>query len=197
MSSTTMSSTTVESTASTTVESTATAAVESAATTTVEAATTMRLEVSAATAAAKPASAAAEVTASALRSEAPAVREPSAIEAPAVEAPAVEAPAVEAPPIEAPAIKSPAIKSPVKVATPIESTPEAPAVPGSDSDEHAVREVIRSPIAVRGASVRSVIIVAVAAHRRPVIGITSISATHANSHRNLCVRIARRKHTNR
>jgi hypothetical protein len=192
--STTMSATTVESTttaavesaATTTVESAATTTVESAATTTVEstattveAATTTRLEVSASTPAAKPASA--------LRSEAPAVREPSAIEAPSIEAPAVEAPPIEAA----------AIKSPVKVTTPIEAAPEAPAVPGSDSDEQSIHEVIRSPIAVRSASVRRVIIVAVATHRRPTIGITPISATYANSNLNLCVRIARRKHANR
>jgi hypothetical protein len=80
-------------------------------------------------------------------------------------------------------------------ATPIEATPEAPAVPGSDSDEHAIHEVIRSPIAVRGASVRRVIIVPIRARWRAV-GITTVTA-YSNSHRNLCMRIARRKHANR
>jgi hypothetical protein len=166
----------VESAATAAVESAATAAVESATTTAVEAATPTRLEVAAA---AKPATPTAK-SASALRSEAPAVREPSAIEAPAVEAPPIE---------------SATIKSPIIVTTPIEAAPEAPAVPGSDSDEQAIHEVIRSPIAVRGASVRRVIIESIRARRRAV-AITTVTA-YSNSHRNLCVRIARRKHTNR
>jgi hypothetical protein len=181
MSSTTMSASAVESAAASAVESAATAAVESATTTAVEAATPTRLEVAAA---AKPATPTAK-SASALRSEVPAVREPSAI----------EAPAVEAPPIESATIKSPIIvTTPIKT-TPIEAAPEAPAVPGSDSDEQAIHEVIRSPIAVRGASVRRVIIVSIRARRRAV-AITTVTA-YSNSHRNLCVRIARRKHTNR
>jgi hypothetical protein len=182
MASTTMSATTVESTTTAAVES-ATTTVESAPTTTVEAATTTRLEVSASTPAAKPASA--------LRSEAPAVREPSAIEAPAIEAPSIKAAA-----IKSRAIKSPAIKSPVKESTITEATPEAPAVPGSDSDEHAVHEVIRSPIAVWGARVRCVIIVAIRASRRAVGVTTVISTAYPDSYRNLCMRITRCKHAN-
>src|ERR1700722_548525 len=185
MSSTTMSATAVESAASaavesattTAVESATTTAVESAATTAVEAATPTRLEVATAT---KPAAPAAK-PASALRSEVPAVREPSAIEASTIEAPTIKSPVIVTTPIEAP---------------PIEAAPEAPAVPGSDSDEQAVHEVVRSPIAIRGTSIRRVIIVAIRARRRAV-AITTVTAAYPNPHRNLCVRIARSKHTNR
>jgi hypothetical protein len=111
----------------------------------------------------------------------------------AASATVVAASAVSAASIVATAtIVSAAIKT-----TPVEAAPEAPAVPGSDSDEQSIHEVIRSPISVGRAGVRRVIIVAVAAHRRPAIGITPISATYANSNLDLRVRIARSKHANR
>ena len=81
----------------------------------------------------------------------------------------------------------------------MEATPEAPAPPGSDSDEQAVNEVIRSPISVGRASVRPVIIVAIGTLRRAVgiTAVTTVTAAYPNSNLNLCVRIARRKHANR
>ena len=160
----------------TTVESATTAAAESTATTAVEATAASRLEATAASPAAKPSAA--------LRSEVPAIREPSAIEAPSIEAPAVEAPPIEAA----------AIKSPVKESTSTESATE----PRTRTDEDAIHEVIWSPITVRGASVRGIRVVAIGADRWSIITIVPvIAATYSNSYLNLRVRVARRKHANR
>src|SRR6202035_4639517 len=81
--------------------------------------------------------------------------------------------------VSAASVVSAAIKT-----TPIKAAPEAPAVPGSDSDEQAVHEVIRSPIAVWGASVRRIIIVAIRTRWRAV-GITAVTPADSNSHLNL------------
>jgi hypothetical protein len=83
------------------------------------------------------------------------------------------------------------------VAVTIVATPVSPTPPGSNSDEDSIYEVIRSPVAVRRARVRRVIIVAVIANRRAVPITTVITPAYPNPYRNLCVRIARREHANR
>ena len=162
----------------TTMEPTASSAVESA-TTAVETATTARLE-AAARAAAK--------CSAALRTEVPAIRKPAPIEAPAVEAAPIEASAIKAAP-----------KTTTSEATVKEATPETK--PRSDTNEHAIHKVIRSPVAIRRTRVRRIVIVPVRAHRRWPVGVTAvisaISATYPDSDSNLSVRIARRKHANR
>src|SRR3984957_10783524 len=68
-----------------------------------------------------------------------------------------------------------------------------PMEPRAGADEHSVREVIRAPISVGRASVRSIRVVAVGAHwRRPN---RDANRTDADSHSYLCARnCAHRKH---
>ena len=62
-------------------------------------------------------------------------------------------------------ITAPIIPMSIVTAAVIRTTVE-PMEPGAGADEYSVREVIRAPISVRRASVRSIRVVAVSAYRR-------------------------------
>jgi hypothetical protein len=72
----------------------------------------------------------------------------------------------------------------------------SPAEPRADADEHAVDEVIRAPITVGRAIIRSIVVVAVGAgRRRPVITAvvcrTVTVSADPHAHPNLSIRVCR------
>ena len=80
------------------------------------------------------------------------------------------------------------IATPVVVRTPVRRTPVS-VIPRTYSDEHSIHEIAWRPVAVWGASIWVIRVVAVCAGRlRPDCRVRR-SNPDPNSHRNLCLRI--------
>jgi len=111
---------------------------------------------------------------------------------------AAEGAEVAASPVEVIAVTEAALVFEAVAVAPVAVTVPAAVKPGADANKHATHEIVRAPVAVRGAVIRVVIVVAVRAHRcRDVSAIYRAinwaTDADANADGHLSLGVARRK----
>jgi len=88
--------------------------------------------------------------------------------------------------------ETPVTEAPDKKSAPVTRIPIIEVVPGADSDEDSVHEIIRAPVAIRRASIRIVGIKPVVANRGRIV--ETVIRADSDAHSDLALRINRGHH---
>jgi hypothetical protein len=88
--------------------------------------------------------------------------------------------------------ETPVTEAPDKKTAPVIRIPMIEVIPGANSDEDSVREVVRAPVTIRRASIRIVRIKPVVANRGRIV--ETVIRADSDAHSDLALRIDRRHH---